>query len=150
MSTGVVEDACVTGVTGVHASGEVQVVAQGWDSCWVTTDDAPRIETEWLSLPDLVEVLGEPLGRVRRFLDESYLVGSRRDGPLKVPALFILDGHPIASLRGTVIVLHDAGLSDDETIDWLLTHEESIGMPPIEALRAGRKAEVRRVAQTVA
>jgi hypothetical protein len=126
------------------------VVAPGWDSCWVTPDEAPLLETEWLSLPELVEVLGEPLGRVRRFLDESYLVGSRRDGPLKVPALFILDGHPIAALRGTVIVLHDAGLSDDETIDWLLTHEDSIGMPPIEALRAGRKAEVRRVAQTVA
>lgn len=116
----------------------------------MTADDAPRIETEWLTLPDLVEVLGEPLGRVRRLLDDSHLVGSRRDGPLKVPAVFILDGHPIASLRGTLIVLHDAGFSDDEAIDWLLTSDESIGIPPIEALRAGRKAEVRRVAQTLA
>ena len=116
----------------------------------MTPDDAPRIETEWLTLPELVEVLGEPLGRVRRFLDESYLVGSRRDGALKVPALFIVDGHPLSSLRGTAIVLHDAGFSDDEVIDWLLTSEESIGIPPIEALRAGRKAEVRRVAQTLA
>ena len=120
------------------------------DSCWVTTDDAPRIETEWLTLPELVEVLGEPLGRIRRLLDESQLVGSRRDGALKVPAVFIVDGHPLASLRGTAIVLHDAGFSDDEVIDWLLTSEESIGIPPIEALRAGRKAEVRRVAQTMA
>jgi hypothetical protein len=128
----------------------VRPVAPECDSCWVTPDDALRTETEWLSLPELVEVLGEPLGRVRRFLDESYLVGSRRDGPLKVPAVFILDGHPIPALRGTAIVLHDAGLTDDEAIDWLLTYEESIGMPPIEALRAGRKAEVRRVAQTVA
>ncbi|WP_307858527.1 Rv2175c family DNA-binding protein [Microbacterium flavescens] len=116
----------------------------------MTTEDAPRIETEWLTLPELVEVLGEPLGRVRRFIDESYLVGTRRDGALKVPALFIVDGHPLASLRGTVIVLHDAGFSDDEVIEWLLTPEESIGIPPIEALRAGRKAEVRRVAQTMA
>ncbi|WP_240642323.1 Rv2175c family DNA-binding protein [Microbacterium sulfonylureivorans] len=116
----------------------------------MTADDAPRIETEWLTLPELVEVLGEPLGRVRRFLDESALVGTRRDGALKVPAVFILDGHPIASLRGTAIVLHDAGFSDDEVIDWLLTSEDSIGVPPIEALRAGRKAEVRRVAQTLA
>jgi hypothetical protein len=116
----------------------------------VTADDASRIETEWLTLPELVEVLGEPLGRVRRFLDESQLIGSRRDGALRVPAVFIVDGHPIASLKGTVIVLHDAGFSDDEAIDWLLTTEESIGIPPIAALIAGRKAEVRRVAQALA
>ena len=46
-------------------------------------------------------------------------------------------------------MLHDAGFTDDEAIDWLLSPEESIGMPPIEALRAGRKSEVRRVARTV-
>lgn len=120
------------------------------NSCWVTADAPSRIETEWLTLPELVEVLGEPLGRVRRFLDESQLIGSRRDGALRVPAVFVVDGHPIASLKGTVIVLHDAGFSDDEAIDWLLTSEESIGIPPIEALIAGRKAEVRRVAQALA
>jgi hypothetical protein len=116
----------------------------------VTADDDSRIETEWLTLPELVEVLGEPLGRVRRFLDEHHLIGSRRHGALRVPAVFIVDGHPIASLRGTVIVLHDAGFSDDEAIDWLLAPEESIGVSPIEALTAGRKAEVRRVAQALA
>jgi hypothetical protein len=116
----------------------------------VTADSAPRTETDWLSLPELVEVLGEPLGRVRRMLDEFQLIGSRRDGAIKVPAVFILDGHPLSSLRGTVFVLHDAGFSDDEAIDWLLTEEDSIGMPPIEALRAGRKSEVRRVAATLA
>lgn len=116
----------------------------------MTAADVSRAETEWLTLPDLVEVLGEPLGRVRRLLDESQLVGSRRDGVLKVPSVFIVDGHPLSSLRGTVIVLHDAGFSDDETIDWLLATEDSIGIPPIEALRAGRKSEVRRVAQGLA
>jgi hypothetical protein len=115
----------------------------------VTADAAPQIETEWLTLAELTEVLNEPLGRVRRFLDELHLVGSRRDGVLKVPAVFILDGEPIGSLRGTLFVLHDAGFTDDEAIDWLLTSEESIGIPPIEALRAGRKSEVRRVAQAL-
>lgn len=128
----------------------VRTPAWEWDSGWVTADDPSRIETDWLTLPELVEVLGEPLGRVRRFLDESHLIGSRRDGALKVPAVFIKDGHPIPSLRGTAIVLHDAGFSDDEAIDWLLTSEESIGVPPIQALIDGRKAEVRRVAQTMA
>jgi hypothetical protein len=116
----------------------------------VTANDAPRIETEWLSLPDLVELLDEPLGRVRKLLDENHLIGSRRDGTLRVPALFVVDGHPLGSLRGTVTVLHDAGFSDDEAIDWLLAEEDSIGVAPIEALRAGRKSEVRRVAQSLA
>jgi hypothetical protein len=108
------------------------------------------LETEWLTLPELVEIVGEPLGRVRRLLDELQLIGSRRNGPLQVPAAFLVDGRPLASLRGTVIVLHDAGFSDDEAIDWLLAPEESIGAAPLEALRAGRKSEVRRVAQALA
>lgn len=112
-------------------------------------NDAPAA-TDWLTLPELVEQLDLPLGRVRRLLDDRALVGSRRHGALAVPAVFIVDGKPLASLRGTVIVLGDAGFSDDEAIDWLLSPEESIGVSPIEALRAGRKSEVRRVAQTLA
>ena len=109
-----------------------------------------RIETTWLTLPELVETLGEPLGRVRRLIDEYHLVAYRRTGKLAVPEVFIVDGHPLSSLRGTAIVLHDAGFTDDEAIDWLLDYDDSIGLPPIEALRQGRKAEVRRVAQTLA
>jgi hypothetical protein len=120
------------------------------DSCWVTDDETSRTETEWLTLPDIVELTGEPLNRVRNLLDEKQLIGSRRDGVFKVPALFLKDAEPIGSLRGTIFVLHDAGFSDDEAIDWLLSDEESIGIPPIEALRAGRKSEVRRVAQALA
>jgi hypothetical protein len=112
--------------------------------------DTPRFATEWLTLPDLVDVLGEPLGRVRRLLDDNYLIGSRRDGVLRVPAVFIVDGRPLPSLRGTIIVLHDVGFDADETIDWLLTPEETIGVAPIEALLAGRKSEVRRVAAALA
>ncbi len=111
---------------------------------------ASSTPTEWLSLPELVEITGEPLGRVRRMLDEHQLVATRRDGALRVPSVFLMDGSPISSLRGTIIVLQDAGFSDDELIDWLLEPEESIGMAPIEALRQGRKSEVRRVAQSLA
>jgi len=105
---------------------------------------------EWLTLPELVEILGESLGRVRRLFDEQYLVGSRRNGPLAVPAVFLKDDQPLASLRGTIIVLKDAGFSDDEAIDWLLAEEESMGRAPIDALRAGHKSEVRRIARALA
>lgn len=114
------------------------------------TDTSASPPSEWLTMPDLVEVLGEPLGRIRRLLDEHHLVGSRRGGAFAVPALFVRDGAPLPSLRGTVMVLQDAGFSDDELIDWLLAEDETIGVAPIEALRRGRKAEVRRVAQTLA
>jgi hypothetical protein len=114
------------------------------------TDSASPAAIEWLTMPDLVEVLGESLGRVRRLLDERYLVGSTRSGRFAVPSVFIVDGSPLSSLRGTVIVLQDAGFSDDELIDWLLAEDDAIGLPPIEALRRGRKSEVRRIAQTLA
>lgn len=104
----------------------------------------------WLTIPDLIEVLGETPGRVRRLIDEQYLIGSRRTGAFAVPAVFIVDGRPLSSLRGTVIVLQDAAFSDDEIIDWLLTEEESLGRSPIESLLAGHKGEVRRVARTLA
>ncbi len=116
----------------------------------VVTNPSPATETAWLTMPELVEVLGEPLGRVRRLLDESQLIGSKRHGAFAVPAVFIVDGHPLPSLRGTIIVLHDAGFTDDEAIDWILAPDDTIGVAPIEALRAGRKSEVRRVAQTLA
>ncbi len=116
----------------------------------MTGDDNTRTPTEWLALPDLVELTGETLGRVRRYLDESFLIGSRRNGTFQVPAVFLVDGQPLSSLRGTVIALRDAGLTDDEAIDWLLDPEESIGQAPIASLLQGRKSEVRRIARTLA
>ncbi|WP_229663109.1 Rv2175c family DNA-binding protein [Microbacterium album] len=118
------------------------------DNSSATPDGA--VPTDWLTLPEVAELLGETVSRVRRLLDENALIASRRHGPLQVPSVFLLDGAVLSSLRGTAIVLHDAGFSDDEAIDWLLAPEDSIGAAPIEALRAGRKAEVRRVAQTLA
>lgn len=113
------------------------------------TPDDPT-PTAWLTLPALVERLGVSLGRVRRMLDERQLIGSRRDGALAVPEVFLVGDAPLSSLRGTVIVLQDAGFDDDELIDWLLGHDESIGAAPIAALREGRKSEVRRVARALA
>ncbi|MFJ4225848.1 Rv2175c family DNA-binding protein [Microbacterium sp. NPDC089695] len=101
-------------------------------------------------MPDLVEVLDEPLGRIRRLIDEHYLIGSRRSGVFAVPAVFIVDGHPLSSLRGTVIALQDAGFSDDEVVDWLLADDDTLGRSPIAALLAGHKSEVRRIARTLA
>lgn len=106
--------------------------------------------TEWLTIPDLVDQLGLGVSRVRRLIEDRHLAAKRIDGVLKVPALFLRDGEPLPELRGTLVVLADAGFSDDEAVDWMVDEEDSLGTSPIEALRAGRKAEVRRVAQALA
>ncbi|MGZ0711059.1 Rv2175c family DNA-binding protein (plasmid) [Coraliomargarita sp. W4R53] len=116
----------------------------------MTVADSSPIATEWLTIPALVEATGESLGRVKRYLDESNLVGMRRNDIFVVPAVFLVGGHPLPSLRGTIIVLQDAGFSDEEVIEWMLSPEDSMGRSPIEALTAGHKAEVRRVARALA
>ena len=82
-------------------------------------------------------------------IEDRALLASRVDGVWRVPELFILNGEPVRELKGTLIVLGDCGYNDEEAMHWLLSEEESLGVPPIEALRAGRKAEVRRVAQAL-
>lgn len=110
---------------------------------------APTSRT-WLTVPELVELLDLSQGRVRRLIQENSLLATRVDGVLKVPADFVRDGEPLGELRGTVIVLHDAGFTDDEAMQWMLADNELLGgVAPIDALRAGRKAEVRRVAQAL-
>lgn len=93
--------------------------------------------------------MGETPGRVRRLLDDHHLVAMRVDGALKIPAEFFVDGEPLSSLRGTIIVLLDRGFSTDEIVEWLFETEETMGEAPIAVLRAGRKSEVRRVAQSL-
>ena len=105
---------------------------------------------EWLTIPDLVEILGLSVSRVRRLIEDKHLAAKRIDGVLKVPADFLREGEPIGELRGTLIVLGDAGFDDEEAVDWLIETEDTLGSAPIDALRAGRKAEVRRVAQALA
>jgi hypothetical protein len=100
----------------------------------------------WLNIPDVAERLSEPLGRVSRLLDARALVAVRREGIRVIPADFIDGDRPLASLRGTVILLGDAGFDDEEIIAWLYTDEPELGHPPIQSLLAGRKSEVRRVA----
>ena len=106
-------------------------------------------DTNWLTIPDLVEVLGITQSQVRRLIEDRALLAARVDGVLQVPASFVVGTEPLGELRGTIVVLGDAGFSDDEAIHWLLTEEDSLGVAPIDALRAGRKAEVRRVAQAL-
>ncbi|MGV8880591.1 MAG: Rv2175c family DNA-binding protein [Rhodoglobus sp.] len=103
----------------------------------------------WLTIPDLTQILGLKVSQVRRLIEDRSLLAAKIDGVWKVPELFIKDNEPLHELKGTLIVLADAGFSDEESMSWLLSPEKSLVVSPIDALRAGRKAEVRRVAQVL-
>jgi hypothetical protein len=102
-------------------------------------------DVQWLTIPDLTELLGLKVSQVRRLIEDRALLASRVDGVWRVPADFIVGTEPMGELKGTLVVLGDSGFSDDEAMRWLLTPEDSLGVSPVDA----RKAEVRRVAQAL-
>lgn len=143
----------------------------------MTVNTRPDPVGEWLTLPDLAEQLGIEPRRARQLIQEREVVGLRRGerNVLSVPARFLVPPHlanpanvvteeraepddvasppravVLASLPGTISVLTDQRFTDEEIIEWLFSYESGIGAAPIDALRAGRKSEVRRVAQGLA
>ncbi len=112
-------------------------------------------DIEWLTVPDFADRLGITASKVRDKMRDRAVVATRR-GPSEawhLPADYIVVGdggpHVIATLRGTFTLLADAGFSDDDAIQWMLTHHEELGMTPLESLRQGRRAHVRRLAQAL-
>ncbi len=119
-----------------------------WHSLDVT-DVFQRVKN-WLTVPEAAELLGVPLGRVHRLIEDHHLISIKRDGVQYVPAELIVDQEPLPSLHGTIIVLLDAGFSLESAKQWLYTHNDILGQSPIEALVAGKKSEIRRLAQALA
>ena len=127
---------------------------------------------EWLSLPVVAEKLGTAVTSIRNALGDRRIVGMRRGerNVFAIPAAFLVPSHLsnpadvktprltpegaekiiiLPSLKGTVILLGDQGLSDDEIIAWLFSEDEMLGETPMAALLAGRKSAVRRAAQSL-
>lgn len=105
---------------------------------------------QYLTVPDLVDELGLPLGKVRRLIEEHHLLGTRIDGVFKVPAEFVQRGEVLGSLRGTVLALLDAGFTEEESLAWLLETNDELGARPVDELVRGRKSAVRRATQGLA
>lgn len=125
--------------------------------------DLDDLVDEWLTVPDVADRMGTDVGKVRRLLAERTIVAVRRGerSILSVPARFLQgdDGtaQPLPALQGTLVLLADAGLSDEAAIRWLFTPDptlESLGpdrpRTPVDALVAGHKTEIRRRAQAEA
>lgn len=103
----------------------------------------------WMTIPDIAERLDLKLSQVHRLIEEHALLAARVDGVLRVPTAFVGETEPLRDLKGTVVLLLDAGFSEDEALEWLIGDESSLGTSPVLALQSGRKAEVRRVAQAL-
>jgi hypothetical protein len=115
-------------------------------------NELDQLVGEWLTLPDVAQTLGIDVGKVRRLVQDRVLVAVRRGEPRvpSVPAALLRDGAPLPELRGTLTVLADAGFDDASALHWLFTPDDSLPGTPIDALRSGRKTEIRRRAQALA
>ncbi|GAB3619227.1 Rv2175c family DNA-binding protein [Glutamicibacter sp. PS] len=113
--------------------------------------DIEKLVGEWLTLPDLAELLDIDIRRVHRLVDERAIVVLRvgERGIKSVPAQFVQDGAIVESLKGTLSVLRDSGFSDEEAVQWLFTEDDSLPGTPMHCLRTGRKTEIRRRAQAL-
>ena len=107
---------------------------------------------DWVTIPDIAEALDVKVTRVHNLISDGTLVALREPDTnvRKVPALFLNGDHVLESLKGTLVVLKDAGFSDEEAITWLYTADDSLPGRPIDALINGQKTEIRRRAQALA
>jgi Rv2175c C-terminal domain of unknown function/Sigma-70, region 4 len=126
------------------AAGNIGDVAQ-------ITSVADSLVGQWLSLAEVAERLGIPVGRIKQLLHDHKLLAVRRpDGALGVPAAF-LDGHQIVKgLHGTLTLLFDCGFDEHEAVRWLFTADDTLPGTPIQAMVEHRGTEVNRRAQAMA
>lgn len=127
-----------------------------WQAGPVPDAELESLVESWLTVDEVAALVGLDARRVRRLFRDRQLVGVRRAPAagaaeqICVPSQLLVDGQPLPELPGTVTLLSDAGFSDEETLRWLFTPDQSLPGTPIENLRSGRKTEVRRRAQALA
>lgn len=107
-------------------------------------------DTQYVTIPDLVERWGSTPSKIRRMIDENFIAAVRIEGVLSIPAEFVTDEGSLPPLRGTLLVLRDAGLSNDQAVSWMLSHNDELDDRPIALLLRGNKSAVRRATQALA
>ena len=103
----------------------------------------------WLTIDEASDQLGVSSSKVRRLIEEHVLFSVRVDKQPMIPAHLIQNGEPLASIRGTMLMLIDMDFTAEEAVQWLYAENENLGTTPIKALLQGHKAPVRRAAQTL-
>lgn len=117
-------------------------------------NDLESLIGTWMSVPEFADALGLPHRTVRRMISDGELLSARigESNAVAVPAAFVQDGELLPALPGTITVLRDARLNEEEALRWLFTPDETLPVvgSPITMLQLGRKAEVRKRAQELA
>jgi hypothetical protein len=106
----------------------------------------------WLTRPEIAEMLGVEVTRVRQLVKEGQLIAVRRgeNRALHVPAAFIDGDKVVKGLSGTLTLLRDDGFTVEEMIEWLFTPDPTLPGTPAQALSENRGTEVKRRAQALA
>jgi hypothetical protein len=112
--------------------------------------DIETLITDWLTLPEAADRLHVDVTKVRQLLREHKMIAVRRDGVLRIPAIFVGDRAILKGLPGLLTVLADGGYDDDEALRWLFRPDDSLPGTPVDALAENRGTEVKRRAQTLA
>jgi hypothetical protein len=114
--------------------------------------DLDTLVPRWLTLADTADRLGTDVTKVRQLIRDGGLLAVRRgpDRIRSVPETFLDGNEVLHDLRGTLTVLSDAGFTAEEAVRWLHIADPVLPGRPVDALRAGRKTEVRRRAQALA
>ena len=124
-----------------------------WDIGFVAQIDpaTDALVGEWLTLTDVADQLGVPLGRVKQLLrDRKLLAVKRPEGTLAVPAAFLDGKQVVKGLCGTFTLLFDCGFDEPDALRWLFTADETLPGTPIDAIVKRRATEVNRRAQALA
>jgi hypothetical protein len=114
--------------------------------------DLEGLSSEWLTLGQFADRIGERPSRVKDLIREGRLVTVEVGNPPaeRIPVEFAHDGELIKGLSGSLTVLADAGFSAAEAVRWLLTETESLPGRPVDFMAAGRHTAVKRVAMALA
>ena len=85
--------------------------------------------------------------KIHQWIRERQIIAVRRDGILRIPAGFVMEGEIVKGVTATITLLTDAGYADQEIIDWMHRPDDSLPGTPVQALRENRGREVKRRAQ---
>lgn len=126
------------------------LISKGSQKLWHAIGVGFESVENWLSYEEVAQLLGVSKGKVARLVEDKFLFSVRIEKEPKIPSEIIIDGQPLASIRGTLIVLEDAGFNSEQAAEWLFEFQEELEESPIQSLVRGRKSAVRRLAQALA
>ncbi|HVF20633.1 MAG TPA: Rv2175c family DNA-binding protein [Mycobacteriales bacterium] len=112
-------------------------------------DEVWPLVGEWSTVPDVAELLGIEVTRVRQLVRDGHVLATKApgDGPLSIPTAFVAGGQVVKGLPGVITLLRDVRYDDLEAIRWLYTPDDSLPGTPVQALVENRGTEVKRRAQ---